>query len=112
VLLPSSGVAGHGAGHGGVAGATALARVQHAAAEAHAAPQPRSLGAAAVTLAAEFHPRAEALAVPLKSEADLLAEARMRGYEGAACDECGNFTMVRNGTCLKCDTCGGTSGCS
>ena len=41
-----------------------------------------------------------------------VAEARMKGYEGEACGECGNFTMVRNGTCLKCDTCGGTSGCS
>jgi len=40
------------------------------------------------------------------------AEARIRGYEGEACRECGNFTLVRNGTCLKCDTCGGTSGCS
>jgi len=41
-----------------------------------------------------------------------VVEARMKGYEGEACGECGNFTMVRNGTCLKCDTCGGTSGCS
>jgi len=41
-----------------------------------------------------------------------VAEARIRGYEGDACSECGNFTMVRNGTCLKCDTCGTTSGCS
>ncbi len=39
-------------------------------------------------------------------------EARMKGYEGESCSECGNFTMVRNGTCLKCDTCGSTSGCS
>ncbi len=39
-------------------------------------------------------------------------EARMRGYEGDSCPECGNFTLVRNGTCLKCDTCGGTTGCS
>jgi ribonucleoside-diphosphate reductase alpha chain len=39
-------------------------------------------------------------------------EARMKGYEGDACGECGNFTLVRNGTCLKCTTCGGTSGCS
>ena len=38
--------------------------------------------------------------------------ARMKGYQGDACTECGNFTMVRNGTCLKCDTCGTTSGCS
>jgi ribonucleoside-diphosphate reductase alpha chain len=40
------------------------------------------------------------------------AEARLKGYVGEACSECGNFTMVRNGTCLKCDTCGSTSGCS
>jgi ribonucleoside-diphosphate reductase alpha chain len=38
--------------------------------------------------------------------------ARMKGYEGDSCDECGNFTLIRNGTCLKCDTCGATSGCS
>lgn len=38
--------------------------------------------------------------------------ARLRGYEGDMCPECGQFTMVRNGTCLKCDTCGATSGCS
>jgi ribonucleoside-diphosphate reductase alpha chain len=40
------------------------------------------------------------------------AEARLKGYEGDACGSCGNFTLVRNGTCLKCDTCGGTTGCS
>jgi len=44
--------------------------------------------------------------------ADRRAEARAKGYVGEACPECGNFTMVRNGTCLKCDTCGGTTGCS
>jgi len=38
--------------------------------------------------------------------------AIMKGYEGDACQECGNFTLVRNGTCLKCNTCGSTSGCS
>ena len=39
-------------------------------------------------------------------------QARLKGYAGDACGECGNFTLVRNGTCLKCDTCGGTTGCS
>jgi len=39
-------------------------------------------------------------------------EARMKGYEGHQCEECGNFTLVRNGACLKCMTCGATSGCS
>jgi ribonucleoside-diphosphate reductase alpha chain len=38
--------------------------------------------------------------------------ARMKGYEGDACPECQNFTLVRNGTCMKCDTCGSTTGCS
>ena len=47
-----------------------------------------------------------------RSESDLISEARIKGYEGEACQECGNFTLVRNGTCLKCDTCGATSGCS
>ena len=49
---------------------------------------------------------------PEKSQADMIAEARFKGYEGENCAECGNFTLVRNGTCLKCDTCGATSGCS
>jgi ribonucleoside-diphosphate reductase alpha chain len=44
--------------------------------------------------------------------AERRAEARAKGYEGEACGNCGNFTMVRNGTCLKCDTCGSTTGCS
>ena len=44
--------------------------------------------------------------------ADKRAEARMKGYVGEACPECQNFTLVRNGTCLKCDTCGSTTGCS
>jgi ribonucleoside-diphosphate reductase alpha chain len=43
---------------------------------------------------------------------DLRTKARMQGYEGEACGECGNYTLVRNGTCMKCNTCGGTSGCS
>jgi ribonucleoside-diphosphate reductase alpha chain len=40
------------------------------------------------------------------------AEAKMKGYAGEACPECGNFSMVRSGTCLKCEVCGGTTGCS
>ncbi len=41
-----------------------------------------------------------------------VAEARMKGFEGDSCGACGNFTLVRNGTCMKCNTCGATSGCS
>ncbi|WP_323042045.1 vitamin B12-dependent ribonucleotide reductase [Gemmobacter sp.] len=43
---------------------------------------------------------------------DARVKAKMQGYEGDPCGECGNYTLVRNGTCLKCNTCGGTSGCS
>ncbi|WP_099824058.1 vitamin B12-dependent ribonucleotide reductase [Oceaniglobus indicus] len=43
---------------------------------------------------------------------DPRVKAKMQGYEGEACGECGNYTLVRNGTCMKCNTCGGTSGCS
>ncbi|MDO8605693.1 MAG: vitamin B12-dependent ribonucleotide reductase [Phaeospirillum sp.] len=54
----------------------------------------------------------EALIQEFDARADQIRNARMKGYEGDACPECGNFTLVRNGTCLKCDTCGGTTGCS
>ena len=47
-----------------------------------------------------------------KPEAVRRAEAKAKGYVGEACPECANFTLVRNGTCLKCETCGATTGCS
>jgi ribonucleoside-diphosphate reductase alpha chain len=40
------------------------------------------------------------------------AIAKLKGYEGDPCGECGQLTLVRNGTCLKCLSCGATSGCS
>ena len=43
---------------------------------------------------------------------DARTKAKLQGYEGDPCGECGNYTLVRNGTCMKCNTCGGTSGCS
>ncbi len=47
-----------------------------------------------------------------KVETHRRQQAIMQGYTGNMCSECQNFTMVRNGTCEKCDTCGATSGCS
>ena len=44
--------------------------------------------------------------------AERIAEAKAKGYVGEACPECGNFSLIRNGTCLKCDSCGSTTGCS
>jgi len=50
---------------------------------------------------------------PAKDQTVLLIRAaRQKGYEGDPCPVCGNLTLVRNGTCLKCDTCGSTTGCS
>ncbi|MHC4940867.1 MAG: vitamin B12-dependent ribonucleotide reductase [Planctomycetota bacterium] len=46
------------------------------------------------------------------TQADKVRLAKLMGYEGDACTECGQFTLVRNGTCMKCMTCGATSGCS
>jgi ribonucleoside-diphosphate reductase alpha chain len=60
----------------------------------------------------ELEHRSEARAHAKAAAAEKRAEAKARGYEGEACSECGNFTLVRNGTCLKCDTCGSTTGCS
>ncbi|WP_137113659.1 vitamin B12-dependent ribonucleotide reductase [Mesorhizobium sp. GR13] len=64
-----------------------------------------------------FSDKAQADAAAAKAEAKKVeAERRIRsiaqGYTGNMCSECSNFTMVRNGTCEKCDTCGATSGCS
>jgi ribonucleoside-diphosphate reductase alpha chain len=64
--------------------------------------------------------KAEGAADPRRSEEVRAAvalsaqvyKARMQGYEGDACPNCQSFTMVRNGSCLKCNTCGSTSGCS
>jgi ribonucleoside-diphosphate reductase alpha chain len=71
-----------------------------------AAPDDMPLFAGSLAFAA-----APELAAP-DPRAAQIDEARMKGYEGDSCGECGNFTLVRNGTCLKCDTCGATSGCS
>jgi ribonucleoside-diphosphate reductase alpha chain len=49
---------------------------------------------------------------PKAVAAERRAEAKAKGYEGEMCSECLNFTLVRNGTCLKCETCGSTTGCS
>jgi ribonucleoside-diphosphate reductase alpha chain len=52
------------------------------------------------------------IVTPKGNRAARAAEARMKGFEGDSCGACGNFTLVRNGTCMKCNTCGSTTGCS
>jgi ribonucleoside-diphosphate reductase alpha chain len=47
-----------------------------------------------------------------ETQAEKIRLARLKGYEGDPCSECGQLTLVRSGACAKCDTCGATSGCS
>ena len=90
---------------GSVMATTAVAQMQARAAE--------TMGSLALQESTLVTSEVEAvIASAASAVADRRAEARMKGYEGESCGECGNFTMVRNGTCLKCDTCGSTSGCS
>jgi ribonucleoside-diphosphate reductase alpha chain len=108
---PSSGGGGSGGGRGGVTNITALTS---------SAPRAEVAGTAALKTepeaklspAQELEHRSEVRAHAKAAAAEKRAEAKARGYEGEACSECGNFTLVRNGTCLKCDTCGSTTGCS
>ncbi|NDE16509.1 vitamin B12-dependent ribonucleotide reductase [bacterium] len=58
----------------------------------------------------EFDRMAEKIAA--KKGLNTVRAAKMKGYEGDPCPECGAMTLVRNGACLKCDSCGGTTGCS
>jgi ribonucleoside-diphosphate reductase alpha chain len=70
-------------------------------------------GAASDATAALFTDAAANEAAEAKKlAADRRAKSLLQGYTGNSCSECQNFTMVRNGTCEKCDTCGATSGCS
>jgi ribonucleoside-diphosphate reductase alpha chain len=65
-----------------------------------------------LAVASETIETVEFATLTLDPRVEKIREARMKGYEGDSCGECGNFTLVRNGTCLKCETCGSTSGCS
>ena len=57
-------------------------------------------------------PMTPAMGVATVPRSEQVTAARAKGYTGNACAECGQLTMVRNGSCEKCDSCGSTSGCS
>jgi ribonucleoside-diphosphate reductase alpha chain len=99
---PSPAGGGSAEGRGGVV--TALHRSEGATALKAEDAQPATALDTLNWADAKTHAKAAA--------AERRAEARAKGYEGEACGECGNFTLVRNGTCMKCDTCGSTTGCS
>jgi ribonucleoside-diphosphate reductase alpha chain len=108
---PSPGGGGSGGGRGGVTNITALTSSGPRAEVAGTAAL-KTEPEAKLSPAQELEHRSEARAHAKAAAAEKRAEAKARGYEGEACGECGNFTLVRNGTCLKCDTCGSTTGCS
>ncbi len=89
--------------HGGAVAEATEKTVAATVSAAHALAGSGAAKAVAVSAAA---------AKSVDSKLDQMHEARLMGYEGDACGACGNFTLVRNGTCLKCNTCGATSGCS
>jgi len=104
---------GAAAGTGGqTADAVGSMQANVAAAFTDAEPTAQAGGHAMTALMADAPMMDGNLALKPRPAHAQIAEARIKGYEGESCGECGNFTLVRNGTCLKCDTCGGTSGCS
>jgi ribonucleoside-diphosphate reductase alpha chain len=117
---PSPALAGEG--RGGGPGGAASSKVTSIAAAGPSARAHAIEGATALkperapspTEALENLPwsRTDARAEAKALAAEKRAEAKAQGFEGEACGECGNFTLVRNGTCLKCNTCGSTTGCS
>jgi ribonucleoside-diphosphate reductase alpha chain len=60
----------------------------------------------------EPNSRVQAELLARQGQMEQIRVARMQGYEGDACGTCQAFTLVRNGSCLKCVSCGATSGCS
>jgi ribonucleoside-diphosphate reductase alpha chain len=61
---------------------------------------------------ANGHSKTARTAVLANTLEEKIRQARLKGYEGDPCSECGQLTLVRSGACSKCDTCGATSGCS
>lgn len=61
----------------------------------------------------DAHQLAVSCAVPAKlaeerTAAVINAACKSKIFEGDACPECGNFSLIRSRTSLKCDTCGAT----
>jgi ribonucleoside-diphosphate reductase alpha chain len=103
---PERGGSAAEAGRGGVV--TAL----HTSGTTALKPEPETKRSPTEQLEQRISDEADARAHAKAVVSEKRAEARAKGYEGEACGECGNFTLVRNGTCMKCDTCGSTTGCS
>jgi ribonucleoside-diphosphate reductase alpha chain len=96
-------------GEGPVANAPSTPLPEMPAPAPPAAPRPAPAPVTARAIAPVSGGSGSVAEMKLLSAAEM---ARLKGYEGDPCGDCGQFTMVRNGTCLKCITCGTTTGCS
>ena len=112
-IVRIAGGRGHGEGSGAAGGSfNAVAEMQSSALTAFATDGTTALKPSSEVMFKQSTVVTKTEVRATRSQSDQRAEARLRGYEGESCRECQNFTLVRNGTCLKCDTCGSTSGCS
>jgi ribonucleoside-diphosphate reductase alpha chain len=96
-------------GEGPVANGPSIPQPEMTAPEPPAAPRPAPAPVTARAIAPVSGGSGSVAEMKLLSASEM---ARLKGYEGDPCGDCGQFTMVRNGTCLKCITCGTTTGCS
>jgi ribonucleoside-diphosphate reductase alpha chain len=78
-----------------------------------ASPEAPTVVSASVSASvSEPHASRGGTSVALLARTEAINASKAKGYTGNACSECGQLTMVRNGACEKCDSCGSTSGCS
>jgi ribonucleoside-diphosphate reductase alpha chain len=84
----------------------------HASPSGAAAPVQAGISSAQTAVVVSAAVQAHDQPRPEDREMVKIAQARIKGYEGDPCPTCGSFTMVRSGTCMKCNTCGSTTGCS
>jgi ribonucleoside-diphosphate reductase alpha chain len=104
---------GSAAGEGGAGGnVSAIGGTSAPRGEAVGAVALKAEPEAKLSPAQKLEFRAEAVTDAKAVAKEKRAEARAKGYEGDPCSECQHYTLVRNGTCMKCDTCGSTTGCS
>ncbi len=119
VVKPATGEPSGSAAPTPSGGATTVTAVASGALATSSAALAANLNEESVAFARDYEADTATKVTPQTEEAKPVIDAAqeriksmMQGYTGNSCDDCGNFTMVRNGTCEKCDTCGATSGCS
>ena len=96
-----------------IAGGADVAEAPAAAAPSTPTPEPRTdAPSAASTNVEPTKATSTAVSLELSDAAARKLRARQMGFEGDPCTDCGQMMMVRSGTCLKCVSCGATSGCS